>query len=380
MTVSYRDAHVMPVMPLALLAFLLFGVLLVLPGALQPALVAAFSLDLAESGVVASVLMAGIGVGVIGSGPLIDRFPRRPIFVVAVLACAAALGLAASARSFAALLAALGIVGIASGAYETLLNAAVPESRPERAAARLSVAHAAATLGASLGAPLLARAANAIGTPLTFVCLAAAFVALALAGGFARLPLPPRAATGDAIASALPFAALAPLALASAAYVGVESAASVMLPPFAEAQGLAPARGTLAISGFWAGVFVARLVFARLALPARPREVALGSLAAALAFAVGALAGVGTIELWSAAIGFALGAVFPVLVVLSGDAAPQRRASALAIVVAAGSIGGFALPWLAGSAGARAAPLVLAAGCVVIALGAGFAGRQGRAH
>jgi len=369
----------MAVLPLALLSFFCFGVLLVLPGALQPAFAGAFRLDLAHSAGLASALMAGVGIGVIASGPLIDRLPRRPLFASAVLASSAALAAAALAGSFAALAAAFATLGIASGAFETVLNAAVPESNPERAAARLSVAHAAATLGAALGAPLLAGAARSIGIGRTLAALAGAFVLLALAGALARFPAPPRARARVAAARPLPLRTLAPLALASAAYVGVEAAASVMLPAFAEANGLPAARGTGALSGFWAGIFVARLAFARLALPARTREIVLGSVAAALALGVGALAGVGAIELWSAAIGFALGAVFPVLVVLSGDVVPERRATALAIVVAAGSIGGFALPWLAGSAGARAAPLVLAAGCALIALAAAVAPRGERA-
>jgi fucose permease len=92
---------------------------------------------------------------------------------------------------------------------------------------------------------------------------------------------------------------------------------------------------------------------------------------------VGALAGLRALELWSAAIGFALGAVFPVLVVLAGDASPRERATALALVVAAGSVGGALLPWLAGKAGVVRAPLVLAAACGLVALGAGLARRRG---
>jgi MFS family permease len=369
----------MAVLPLALLAFLFFGVLLVLPGALQPVFAAGLGLDLAQSAGLASALLAGVGIGVLASGPLVDRFARRPLFAAAALACAAALAGAATASSFAALAAMLAAAGVASGAYETLLNAAVPESNPARAAARLSFAHAAATIGAALGAPLLAAAAAAIGAPRTLAALAGAFALLALAGTLARFPAPPRRGPALAIGAApLPLRALAPLALASAAYVGVETATSVMLPPLARASGLAAARGTGAISAFWAGILVARLAFARLGLPARPREIVLGSGAAALALGAGALVGVRALELWSAAVGFALGAVFPVLVVLSGDIAPERRATALALVVAAGSIGGFALPWLAGSAGALHAPLVLGAGCALIALGAGAVPRAAR--
>ncbi len=376
----------MSVMPLALLAFFAFGVLLVLPGALQPAFAQAFALDLAQSGGVASALMVGVGVGVVASGPVVDRSARRPLFVAASLAGVAALAAASFAPSYGALLVAFGALGIAGGGYETLLNAAVPEAFPARAAARLSVAHASATLGAALGAPLLARGASAFGWPATLATLAAAVAALAALGLVARFPAPPGAHAPRAAQAPLPLRALAPLAIAACAYVGVETAFSALLPAYAGALGIAERpgalgfpRGSLAISGFWVGLFAARIAFARLALPARPRELVLGGALAAALLAAGAAFATTWIEAWSAAIGFALGAVFPVLVVLAGDAAPQRRATALALVVAFGSLGGGAIPWLAGEAGGvfgtAAAMFVLAAGSAAIAGGAAFARR-----
>jgi fucose permease len=389
LTLAYRGVHVMSVMPLALCAFFAFGVLLVLPGALQPAFAGSFALDMAQSGGVASALMIGVGIGVLASGPLVDRAPRRPLFVVASLACVVALACAALAPSYAALLAALGALGVATGCYETLLNAALPEAFPERAAARLSVAHAAATLGAALGAPLLARSASAFGWAATLGALAAAFAGLAALGLGARFPAPPRAAAASAPDAALPLRVLAPLALAAGAYVGVETAYSALLPAYAGVLGIAEqpswlgfARGSLAISGFWVGLFTARLAFARLSLPARPREIVLGGAAGALVLALGAAAATTWIELWSAAAGLALGAVFPVLVVLAGNAAPQRRATALALVVACGSLGGGAIPWLAGATGgaygATAAIFVLATSCAAISAGAALARRTPR--
>ncbi|HEY8122249.1 MAG TPA: MFS transporter [Myxococcota bacterium] len=376
----------MSVMPLALLAFFAFGVLLVLPGALQPVFADAFALDLAQSGGIASALLIGVGAGVVASGPLVDRAARRPLFVGASLACVAALIAAACAASYGALLAAFAALGVAGGCYETLLNAAVPEAFPERAAARLSLAHAAATLGAALGAPLLARAALASGWPATLAALAVLFAGLAALGLVARFPEPPGSAARVVAKAALPLRVLAPLALAACAYVGVETAFSALLPALARVLGageqagwLGFARGSLAISGFWVGLFAARVLFARMSLPARPRELVLGGAAAALLLALGAPLAAQALELWSAAIGFALGAVFPVLVVLAGDAAPPRRATALALVVAAGSIGGGAIPWLAGEAGgalgAGAALAVLAAGSAAIACGAALARR-----
>ncbi len=366
----------MPLMPLALVAFFAFGVLLVLPGALQPALAEALGLDMAESARLASALSLGIGVGVLAIGPLADRWPRRWLFAASTALAAALLGAASLATAYSALLGALALLGFAAGCYETLLNAAVPESRPERAAGRLAAVHAAATLGAAIGAPLLGAGAATFGWSVACAWLAAALLALAALGAGARFPAPlPRTAHG--MSSPLPARALAPLAAASFAYVGLETALTVLLPPFADSMQLDASRGVNAISGLWIGLMLARVVYARVARSARPREVALGALAAALLLAAGAVFAPRWLELWSAAIGLALGVVFPVLVVLAGDAAPARRASALGWVVAAGSVGGVALPWVAGEAGnALGAPpaiAVLALASTAIAAAAALA-------
>jgi hypothetical protein len=51
-------------------AFLAFGVLLVLVGANQADLARDLDLDLAHSGLLVSSLALGIGIGVVGAGPI----------------------------------------------------------------------------------------------------------------------------------------------------------------------------------------------------------------------------------------------------------------------------------------------------------------------
>jgi DHA1 family L-arabinose/isopropyl-beta-D-thiogalactopyranoside export protein-like MFS transporter/DHA1 family inner membrane transport protein len=376
----------MSVMPLAVLAFFAFGVLLVLPGGLGDALAREFALAMPQRGALASALMFGVGAGVMVSGPLSDRFARRPLFVAASLACAVALGASALAPSYAVLALTFALLGLAAGFYETLLNSAVPEAFPDRAGAKLNLAHSAATGGAALGAPLLGGAAATLDWGIALAALAAVFAALAVCGLIARFPAPPGASRAGARASRLPWRTLAALSLAGAAYVGLESTLSALLPAFAGARALAPShllgapRGTLAISAFWVGLFAARIAFGALAIPARARELVIGGALGAVLLALGGVLPGFAYELWSLAIGLALGAVFPVLVVLAGDAAPARRGTALAIVVAAGSVGGVALPYLAGALGetrgVSAALLALAAASASIALGVQLAARR----
>lgn len=352
----------------------MFGVALVLPGAAQPALAAALGLDLAASGLVASALSLGLGVGVVAGGPLADRFARRPLFAgAAALAALASLALPAL-PTFAGALAATAGIGLGAGLYETLLNAAVPERRPEAAAGRLSLLHASATLGAALGAPALGALAAASGYTAVYGALGAGFAVVAVLGLAVRFPAPPGAHAGQ---GALSLAALAPWMFVAFAYVGIETALSVFAVPHAEEAGLAPARGMRALSGFWLGLLAARVGFAALRRPAAVAQLRLAGGAGALVLAAGTVSALPPEALYLAA-GLGLGVVFPLLVLFAGEAAPRRRATAVGIVVAAGASGGFAVPWLAGALGDRFGSVASLGLLAALALGIALAAREPR--
>jgi fucose permease len=359
---------------LAALAFLVFGAALVLPGAAQPALAAALGLDLAASGGIAAALSLGLGAGVLAGGPLADRFPRRPLFVAsAALAAAAALALGA-APGFAGALAATAAIGLGAGLYETLLNAAVPEARPESAASRLSLIHACATLGAGLGAPLLGALAQASGPSAAYAALGGAFAVLAGLGTVVRFPPPPRARREDG-SSSLVLLPLLPFAAACFCYVGLETALSVLAVPHAESVGAGEARGLRALSAFWLGLFAARVVFAAARRPAGLAQLRVAGVLGAPVLAAAAWL---PPEASFLAAGLALGLVFPVVVLLAGDAAPARRATAVGLVVGAGGLGGFAVPWLAGALGDRLGAPAAVASLAALALAVALAARSRR--
>lgn len=363
-------------------SFFVFGVVLVLLGANQADLAEALGLDLARTGLLASALSIGVGVGVVASGPLIDRQPRRPIYWAAMgLSTLALLGFDAD-MSFARALACAALLGLGIGIYDALISTLVAERFHERAARPMSLVHAGATLGAVTCPFLVGFVAARWGWAASFHGTAAAHVALAAAVLRVRLPSPPPVQESGAPLGAVLGLAMLPLAVVSFAYVGVETALTLFAVPYAtEGLGLAAESGREAISAFWAGLLFGRL--AVLALPGRLDAgwlVAAG-LAGALLLGAGTLLGLRSIALHFAATGVVLGLVFPLMVALAGQRFPEARGRAVGVATGAGSLGGFALPWLHGAlgdaAGIRVAVGALACWALAVAAAAHFARRRG---
>jgi len=374
------------VLPLCFCAFLAFGAVLVLVGANQANLAAELGQGLARSGLLASALALGLGAGVVIAGPLFDRYPRRPLFVGSALLAAAALLGVEREMSYARWLAHAAAAGTGIGLYDTLINAVIGQQYRERSARPMLAVHSAATLGAMLGPPLVGWIASAHHFTASFAAAGWAHVAIAAWAACVPLPGPePRSATADgATTRALALGPLLPLAAVAFAYVGVESSVTVFAVPYASgALGLDAQRGQLAISAFWLGLLAGRLALlaARTALDARVLAAAGAIAAALLAAAVGLRA---PPELALFAVGAALGCVYPLMIALAGQAAPDARGTAAGLAAGAGALGGFAVPWLTGAAGDAAGIALgfasLALWCAAIAAAAARQARSARSE
>lgn len=371
---------------LAFASFVAFGVALVLVGANQAALASALGLDLARSGLLVSSLSLGIGAGVLVTGPLADRAPRRPLFVAASLACAACLAGVGPGAGFARVLACLFGLGVGLGGYETILNTAVAERHGARAARPLTLVHAGATVGAVAGAPLAALVAARAGWAASFHAAAVGFALLGVAGCAVRLGAAPAPGSAPGATPRAAFSlALAPYAAVAACYVGVETAVTLFASPYArDALALAPARGVRAISAFWLGLLAGRLLFLLHRGPVDARLLAAAGLAATAVLAGGAALGTAALELWVGLVGLLLGLVFPVFVALTALRFPGARGTATGLVTGAGAAGGFAVPWVTGAlgdaVGVRAAFASLALWCLALAGAAALARRAERAQ
>jgi len=333
--------------PLALGTFLLFGGVLVLVGASQAPLARALGLDLAGSGLLAAALSLGLGAGIVGAGPLADRWPRRPLFVGACAAGAVALALAGRLPGLPGALAVLGVTGLAAGALQTLANASLVDRYGDAAARPLAGVHLGATAGAILGPPLLGALAKLGDWTLGFRALGGAFALLGIWGLAVSHPPPSRPPERAPI----PWRALAPVAAMAGCYVGVETALTVFAVPWAAALDLSEARGLRAISAFWAGLLVGRAALAWRGGASRPARVGGRALGGAALLAAALLLELTQLEVALAAVGAALGAVFPLLIALAARRAPDARGTAVGIVAGAGAVGGFCIPWLAGTLG-----------------------------
>ena len=368
-------------------SFVAFGVVLVLPGAHQADLARALGLDLARSGLLASALAAGLGVGVVVAGPLFDRMPRRPLFLASLGIAAAALLSVRDAMSFGAWLAHIAGAGLGIGLYDTLINAAVAERYREHAARPMSLLHAAATAGAISG-PFIAAAFAGHGSFVaSFRSVGAAHVALALWALCLRFPDPMPHAEAHADPNAgrrgagWIAARVAPFAAIAFAYVGVEASMTIFAVPYATgARGLSAARGAAAISAFWLGLLCGRIGVLALPVALGPRTLAASGALAAGALVACVSTGLGAVELTFLATGVALGCVYPLIMALVGDRVRHARGTAAGLAAGAGALGGTAVPWLTGAVGDAQGVAVgvatLAGWCGAIAASAAWARRH----
>lgn len=368
---------------LAVASFLAFGALLVLFGANASELIKALGIGYADLGLLGSCLSLGLGVGIVLAGPLVDRLPRRPLFVAActcVLAACVSLG---PETTFRGLLIQATLIGFGAGCYETVLNALIVEEYGSVAPRRLVFTHSAATLAAAL-TPLFfdrLRGVTALAWYDTFriagalhgaLILGALFVPMHAAGrhaaGAARSSSPagegqgtdPRNGDSSGGQDRLAFAAIC---LATFAYVGVESALTLFVADHARTDlGLDASRAAGTISAFWSGLLVGRLAvgFAPRA-PGAGTTASLAAIAAVIVLGFG-LGWISPPELAMAGTGFFLGGVFPVMIGLAGQTLPRKAGLAVGLAGGLGSLGGFVVPWITGElAGSGGLPRALAA-------------------
>lgn len=162
---------------LTLGAFAAMGVFAIGINVLGPALdviAEVFSLPLARAGLLPSMMMVGILIGVAAGGVLSDFAGARVVAMLAMGALAAGAALIATASLFPVALAAMAIIGVGGGLTMGFANPLVAALWPRRAASMLNVLNAAypgVAIVASLGTGIWLqrgmnwRAPRSVGSP-----------------------------------------------------------------------------------------------------------------------------------------------------------------------------------------------------------------------
>ncbi len=370
-------------LPFGCTFFFMFGILLVLVGANQAELARALSLGLADTGLLMSALSLGLGLGILAGGHLAARAKRHLIFTSFCLLMAASLLSVREVMSFERAFLHVFFTGVGAGTCMTFMNTMASEYYAERAAKALAILHGSVTLGAVLG-PLAIHALNQhFSWPVSFQLTGLIALALGAWVFWAHLPAHPNPhapPTHEDTPRALLGPELLFLALIGFCYVGIEAGIMTFSVPYAsETLGQPSLRGQSAISIYWLGILGAR--FGLLTLRGRigPGVLVGTGLAATAALLILALFHPIPVEVATFLLGLSLGALYPVLVAHTGERFAARRAAAIAIVSAGGSLGGFIIPWTTGLLGDHQG-ILMGAGSLFIWTGlialAGFAVRR----
>lgn len=329
--------------------FFLWGIFLVLLGANQADVARDLSLGLGDWGLLSAALPLGAGVGVVAAGPLFDRLRRETLFAGACALSGIMLLTAHRDMTLAGAMLRVAAAGAGAGAYNTAVNAALAERYREQSGTPLMAVHSAATLGAVVGAPLVGWIGGALHWTMGFRVLAVAHLMLAAASLLLRLPKP--SPTSE---RAVAFTTIAPYLCAAFAYVGIEATATAFAVPYAvEAAGLPADRGRYAISAFWMGVLVSRMLVLIVRRRIGTGAFVIAGVLGTAAIVTGAILETPAVEIYFAATGLAVGFAFPLLMTLIG-ARFTARGTAAGLAGGAGAAGGFVAPWLAGAIGEHA--------------------------
>jgi fucose permease len=132
-----------------------FGIAFVVMGAVMPSLIAKFSLHTSTAATLAGLLPAGVLVGSLVFGPVIDRYGYKSLIIVSSLVTACGLELLAFAESIPVIRLSVFIIGTGGGILNGLTNALVSEASSDKSrASNLSILGIFYTVGA-IAIPLL---------------------------------------------------------------------------------------------------------------------------------------------------------------------------------------------------------------------------------
>jgi fucose permease len=359
--------------PLSYATFVLIGITVGTNGVLLLAQMTDYGVDRAVIGLTFFTGTAGFVLGGLATGALIHRFGIRT--ALAIGGCANTLaGLYMATRPpFAAFVMVQVVTGFAGGVLESALNVHLAEL--PGATTKLNRLHAFFGVGALIGPVLAARIVAVTSWRVVWLVLALTYLPL-IAGflfaypgrtadaqtagtaGTADESSPPRAR--GLLRAALREPGVLFAAAMLAVYVGLEmGVGSWGFSYLVQARSLSESAAGYGVSGYWLGLTLGRFLISPIA--AKIGASTAGMIYACLAgvVATATLAwlapGVAAAGVALVLLGFCLGPIFPTTMAIVPQVAPSRLApTAIGVINAASTVGGSALPWLAGAIGQSA--------------------------
>jgi fucose permease len=341
-------------------AAFVFGMLLALLGSLKLKLAERLQIGEARVGGLLGALNLALIPMMLASGLLIDVFGVRLVLIVGGLLAAVAVFSLALRRSYVAVLGCVVVLGAGAACLSTASVVLMPRAfgfdEQRELAASINLGHVFVALGALMTptlADLLLRTLDFRKTlaALAIVCLVPAVTA-ALVGSHPAVERPERA---DLVA-VLRSTPILVTGVAFLFYAPLEFAISTWGSTYLTAdQGYSEGRAAWIMSFFWLAFLVGRVLMTLLfhagRLDSKWAPWAIFLLALAAAALMGNLAGSGKPQsaAWGLVVlGLALGPIFPTLVAVALQEAPNARGTAYGAMFAIGSLGSAALAPLLG--------------------------------
>ena len=330
--------------PAAILAILVYGVIAAMLGTLLPQLASRFQLSAAQQGTVALFQAIGLIVASVSVGPLIDNKGKKVGLVLGLLLISIALFALPNATGYESVCGFMLLMGVGGGIVVTGANALVSDISEEKRASTLNLLNLFFGLGGLL-TPLIASmlfAGNTIG-----FCYMAAVLATVTLIVHATTPMPPPTGErGFKFSEAGSILGRPVLYLLSAflfLYVACEVGVWNWLTSYLVKSRNIPESTALQILslGFALGMLIGRVVVSRILIKVAAPTVTLGS---AVLMAVTTYGMLQTSDPTMAAVlvflaGVAMAPVFPTTLAMVGDAFPAGTATAMGIVITFGWVG-----------------------------------------
>ena len=329
--------------PAAILAILVYGMIAAMLGTILPKLSRDFGLTADQNGTIAFAQALGLIIASLSVGPLIDNKGKKMGLLLGLSLIALALFLLPNSSSYGMIMGCMFLLGLGGGIIVTGANALVSDISEEKRATVLNLLNLFFGLGGLL-TPFIA--ANLLaGNTIALCYLTAALTVVTLAvHAVTKMPPPSgeRGFKGAEASQLLARPALFLLALFLFLYVACEVGVWNWLPKHLIAQGMEPERALNILSlGFALGILVGRVAVSPILIKVPSATV---TLAASVLMAITTYAMLQTTDPFAAGAivfcaGLAMAPVFPTTLAMVGDAFPRMTATAMGIVITCGWIG-----------------------------------------